>query len=217
MADVEQLTGRSDNIIVFADTLRFPQLHDLYLNYNGIRDIPDLAAPAAHSELFPAQLTHLSLAFNRLRVASIAHVCASFAQLVSLNLSHNELSALPPQMRLLSQLRNLNLSDNELGGGANWSVLASLPALTELDLSENRFAQIPSFAVESESFAQLEHLNLSANRVLCSEHILPVQRLPHIAIVDLRRNAFLDEIWRSIKLRKSAQEQSQKERYECVP
>ena len=108
------------------------------------------------------------------------------------------------------------LSGNELGGVATWSVLASLPELTELDLSENRFAEIPSFAADSDSFAQLEFPNLSGNLVRRSEYIMPVQRLPRIAIVDLRRNAFLDEIWNSIKLRKSAQKRSQKERYEGV-
>ena len=229
----------SDNNILISDILVFPKLHDLYLNCNGIREISDLSRRSTENKLFPKELTHLSLAYNELSIPSIINLCNAFHSLISLNLSNNALNAIPSQIVHLQHLSNFNLSCNKLQGLSVWNILANIPALTELDLSDNQFSAIPeitefqtiyhrtdsllhhqstasSVPMGPRFFPKLEYLNLKSNRIDHSADILCIQHYPRITMLDIRDNAFLNEIWISIKNRKIAAECSQQERYENV-
>ena len=215
----------SDTNVPISDILFFPKLQNLYLNCNGITDIPHLSKSSSNSVLCTQQLEHLSLSFNQLTNESISNISNAFESLISLDLSNNSLTSLPKQLLLLKHLNNLNLSNNNLKGMETWTVLASMRRLTELDLSDNEFSIIPSMndfkAIHKEQtdmkfFAELEYLNLQNNHIRCSDDILSIKDYAKVTMIDVRSNPFLNEIWSSIKNRRVAAENSRLQRYENV-
>ena len=81
-------------------------------------------------------------------VASIKHLRAQgleqFTNLVTLSLGSVNLTSLAnfPQ---LPKLQSLLLSDNRIAGGLEALAAAKLDQLSELDLSNNKLASLPSF------------------------------------------------------------------------
>eukprot|EP01083_Nonionella_stella_P135787 413069_1 len=216
----------SDNNIVLSDIILFPKLKHLSLNCNGIKTIPYLSTQRDQHPLFPKQLSHLQLAFNELSVASITNVCNVFHSLISLDLSNNSLITIPPQVIHLNNLRTFNLSNNKLQGIATWNILANIPALGDLDVSHNEFTMVPDIEdlqcvynpqnMNMVFFAELQFLNLKSNLIQDADDILPIQHYNQMSTIDLCANAFLKDIWNSIKNRKDAAKTSLMERYQNV-
>ena len=138
------------------------------------------------------ELRTLSLADNGLSEFP-PDLCRRLGHLVNLDLSHNQITALPPQFRRLDSLVVLNLAHNPLENWTLYSVFA-LPnlgtlnlsatqrhlghfppevaqlrrTLTDLDLSLNKLDHVP---VPIYDLEQLVRLNLSFNDVRpCCAH-----------------------------------------------
>ena len=77
----------------------------------------------------------------------------------ALDLSHNNLSALPDDLCALAQLASLNLSHNQFQ--ALPDVLRQLPALKEVDLSSNQITAVQ--AVDFDPMQSLESVDLRGN------------------------------------------------------
>ncbi len=84
-----------------------------------------------------------------------------FTNLVTLSLGSVNLTSLTnfPQ---LPKLQNLLLSDNNIAGGLEALTAAKLDQLTELDLSNNKFASLPSFKPLA-GLRSLKALHVEAN------------------------------------------------------
>jgi hypothetical protein len=84
-----------------------------------------------------------------------------FTNLVTLSLGSVNLTSLTnfPQ---LPKLQNLLLSDNKIAGGLEALTAAKLDQLTELDLSNNKFASLPSFKPLA-GLRSLKALHVEAN------------------------------------------------------
>ena len=86
---------------------------------------------------FPC-LEVLNLSFNGLGSEAVLAL-ADLPVLRLLDLTKNELAALPADMTGFAQLQTLNCDDNRLGGRDSlWTSLATLPNLTALSLARNR-------------------------------------------------------------------------------
>ncbi|KAA0203638.1 hypothetical protein HAZT_HAZT011142 [Hyalella azteca] len=83
-----------------------------------------------------------------------------------LDLSHNQLTALPPTFQLLLHLRTLYLSHNRFKQFPGVAVF-KLPHLHTLDISHNHLKELPQQGWQQ--LSELERLNLSHNEL----HLLP--------------------------------------------
>ena len=137
-------------------------------------------------EIFHPELNVLDLAQNKLRgiperledaigllVLNLSHnqiseippaTFVNLCDLMHLDISHNQLESLPAQMRRLSNLRVMNLSDNPLGF-AQLRQLPSLSALKELYLSNTQRTSV-NLPQSLEGLSHtLEVIDLSRNQL----------------------------------------------------
>merc|ERR1719290_681982 len=115
-----------------------------------------------------------------------SHLLMSSTDLLHLDLSNNQLDALPPQLRRLSNLQTLILSNNPLSHFQirplpalvelktlhlrnTQRTLSNIPTnlepllnLTDIDLSQNQLTKIPEGIV---TLANLKRLNLGSNEI----------------------------------------------------
>jgi Leucine-rich repeat (LRR) protein len=114
----------------------------LDLSSNALRTLPELT----HDKF--TDLQHLNLSRNHVTEADDTqrHQLTSLKSLTSLDLSYNELSALPPELQ---------------GSAVNTRDLSPLAQLTFLDLSHNSIAVLPRHALRG--MTHMLTLNLSHN------------------------------------------------------
>ncbi|XP_026863257.2 PH domain leucine-rich repeat-containing protein phosphatase 2 isoform X2 [Electrophorus electricus] len=157
--------------------------------------------------LYCQDITHLNLRHNFIRLDAPGGLCNfnRFAQLKSLNLSHNRLGVFPEAVCEIKTLAELNLSCNGLccippciGNLSSLQTLSldgnhlsSLPEelgrlaqLSSLGLSFNSFPHVPSVL---ERLVAMDRLAMAGNKVEVLE-LTSLLRALHIRTVDLRLN-----------------------------
>merc|ERR1719352_145644 len=132
--------------------------------------ISSLRVPANSLRL----LEHLDLSFNELHGDVLAQL-ARLPSLVTLNLSSNCISSVPPEEDLyaLQALEELCLAANDLVQFVQWRALDALPRLRKLSLASNRVKRLKDDAPDTATgdaelsyFPQLEELNLAGNEIV---------------------------------------------------
>ena len=155
-----------------------PNLVSLKLSHNRLSLLPDNVFSHLNS------LIHLDLSFNTIR-ANFKELFHYLQRIKELELASIGLTAWPHMP--LPHLIALNLSANALDNSGDPGVHHSirLDRLRVLDLSRNRFVQVPSFLWTSTPL--LRELDLSANpiRKLDAESLAGLWRLKTLAIQPL--------------------------------
>lgn len=144
-----------------------PSLHTLYLSGNHLASLPQHA-------FYPApSLVHLDLSHNRLSAIDIdgSGLFAQNAELLLLDLSHNEIADLPfVAFDGLTNLRQLNLAFNNLTV-VRFQLFRDLPNIERIDMSHNRLIWFPDnfFTLNR----KLQEMRLNGNRLnVLSKHSL---------------------------------------------
>jgi len=137
---------------------------------------------------FPA-LEVLNLSYNGLSSAAVAAL-ADMPRLRQLDLSSNQLTAMPADMSGFASLHSLNLEHNKLSSSATWLALGTLPMLRSLSLAHNRVDGLSPAAADT-SFPQLTTLDLSTNQIAKEEALLPVLQMGSLRTLLLYNNPFL--------------------------
>ncbi|XP_078687163.1 uncharacterized protein LOC144919561 [Branchiostoma floridae x Branchiostoma belcheri] len=125
--------------------------------------------------------SQIMLSHNRIETFPVSPPVMGSSNLTHLDLSHNLLSALPEEIRLLSNLRNLNVSHNKLHSiplgvcellsleifNMSYNFVQQLPPtvftnLKHLDLSYNKFQTVPDSILQTKS---ITYLNLLGNDI----------------------------------------------------
>lgn len=135
------------------------------------------------SKGFPHTLEHLQV--SGIRLARVDQRMIKLRQLVSLDLSNNEISKLPESWEQVASLRELNLAGNQLTTLSRefcTGVLAK--SLRQLILSSNLIELLPNFTC---SLAALLHLNLSKNKLRALPPALA--RLSQLQHLDASQNS----------------------------
>jgi Leucine-rich repeat (LRR) protein len=96
-----------------------------------------------------------------------------------LNLSGKGIDLLSPIFLNFKSIESINLSNN---GVVDPSVIAGMPSLNQLDLSNNAIKELKFLAVE-EGWKSLRRLNLASNRVT-ELSAIPVPSLTHLTLSD---------------------------------
>ncbi len=127
----------------------FPNLQLLCLSVNSLTVVPSLASFTS--------LVKLQIAFNKLTF--VPSTIFQMPSLVNIDLSYNQISCLPEALlgHISSSLSILTLSHNQLN---SFPAYFSDSRLTSLDLSRNRFKEVPDTIC---SIKTLECLNMSHN------------------------------------------------------
>jgi len=117
----------------------------------------------------------LNLSYNGLSTAAIAAL-ADLPRLRQLDLSMNELTALPADMSAFTALHSLNCEHNALGSEASFLALGSIPGLRSLSLAHNRVEALPASPIDA-AFSLLTTLDLAHNLIVHEEARLPVLQM----------------------------------------
>lgn len=139
-----------------ASPLRFT-FTSLRLSDNQFTTFP----PTGLDPLAFDKLTNLDLSYNQLRGPGLPQLILFAGTLRVLNLSHNCLFEVPPEILSLSHLEDLSLANNKIDSfpGGDRSPLRA--TLTSLNLSNNQFTAVPLRLLHH----SLTHLNLSRNSI----------------------------------------------------
>ncbi|XP_019643181.1 PREDICTED: protein scribble homolog [Branchiostoma belcheri] len=117
------------------------------------------------------------LSHNRIETFPVSPPVMGCSKLTHLDLSHNLLSALREEIRLLSNLRNLNVSHNKLQSIPPG--VYELLSLTVFDMSHNFVQQLPPT-----KFPSLEWLDLSSNKFqTVPDSILQTQSITYLNLL----------------------------------
>ena len=130
---------------------------------DGLPNLKELDASgnrmAAVPETLPASLTHLHLSGNRIQEVAASSISNASSVLV-LDLSDNQLTAVPGALGSLQVLQTLDLSGNVVGSLEGASIL-SLRQLWRLQLRGNRIRQVKRGLFDE--LRSLQILDLSSN------------------------------------------------------
>nr|XP_040044913.1 leucine-rich repeat-containing protein 69 [Gasterosteus aculeatus aculeatus] len=137
-----------------AELLALQHLSELNLGNNDFNDIP---APLGLLE----SLTKLYLYSNRI-TAVPPDVIRGLQNLVVLNLNHNQIQRLPPEIKSLSRLRHLSVLDNKLEEVP--VELGHLTSLTEINLTSNNLSWLPQQLYQCK---ELTKLHVARNKLTC--------------------------------------------------
>uniref|UniRef100_A0A671V0N0 Leucine rich repeat containing 69 n=1 Tax=Sparus aurata TaxID=8175 RepID=A0A671V0N0_SPAAU len=121
------------------------RLAELHLGNNALKELP---AVLGHLE----SLKKLYLFSNQITVVA-PEVMGGLHNLVVLNLNHNQIQRLPPEIRSLHGLQHLSLLDNQLEEVP--AELGQLTSLTELNLTSNNLSGLPQQLYQCEELTKL--------------------------------------------------------------
>ncbi|MBF8637725.1 hypothetical protein IRZ48_13465 [Pseudomonas fulva] len=150
----------------------------LSLSGIGVGELPDLSAAQGFSHV-----SELSLVNMRLTDLP-GEFLAPFRGILTLNLDNNALTQLPQGLSQLRELTELTLSRNSLSiGDAGFRLLAGIPRLSVLDLSDNTIGAIP---IEMNRLPRLRQLGL--RRTGLTQVPTHLDQAVSLEYVDLRDN-----------------------------
>ncbi|XP_073318962.1 leucine-rich repeat-containing protein 69 [Pagrus major] len=156
-----------------AELLSLRHLAELHLGNNALKELP---AVLGHLE----SLKKLYLFSNQITVVA-PEVIGGLHNLVVLNLNHNQIQRLPPEMKSLSRLQHLSVLDNELEEVP--AELGHLTRLTEINLTSNNLSGLPQQLYRCQ---QLTKLYLARNKLTS----LPegIEALTKLQVLDVAGN-----------------------------
>ncbi|NXQ91344.1 XRRA1 protein, partial [Nyctibius grandis] len=133
----------SENLLTLEPFRKFPELRELELSLNGLRNLKITAGDFLHLE-------DLDLSYNNLSPQDI-WTLGDLSQLKILRLTANELRSLPPDLAgswdsahlRFPSLEVLLLDDNRLSDPSVFVSLSHLCSLRELNLDGNRISAVP--------------------------------------------------------------------------
>jgi Leucine-rich repeat (LRR) protein len=157
-----------------------PKLHILLLNKLQLKTLPDEIKNCK-------SLTQLSIVHNPQLNFQQAFGNLASLKLKFIDLSHNELSELPPNLASIKTLSDLRLSHNTIGNSSSYKTLALLPQLFSLWLDNNQLRKLPK---EIGLLPYLHYLYLDNNLL----RTLPkdIKRISHMRAVWLGHNCFVE-------------------------
>lgn len=179
----------SDNQLSYEQVIeqfgQLPRLCSLFLACNSITSLQ--VPPRALRNL-----QALDLSFNELHGDVLAQL-ANLPSLVSLNLSSNCISSVPPEEDLdgLQALEELCLDANDLVQFVQWRALDALPRLRKLSLASNRVKRLKDDAPDLSNtsyFMALEELDLCSNEIAGVDSLPAVRLFPALQILHLGDN-----------------------------
>ncbi|XP_039676104.1 leucine-rich repeat-containing protein 69 isoform X2 [Perca fluviatilis] len=135
---------------------RLPNLSVLLLNNNSISALPAELLSLQHE--LPAVLGHLEslkklyLFGNQITVVP-PDVIDGLRNLVVLNLNHNQIQRLPPEIKSLSRLRHLSVLDNKLEEVP--VELGHLTMLSEINFTSNNLSWLPQQLCQCKELTKL--------------------------------------------------------------
>ncbi|KAL8185869.1 UNVERIFIED_CONTAM: hypothetical protein K2H54_059164 [Gekko kuhli] len=155
---------------------------------------------------FPATSLPASGAFCKLRVLALNQTGVTWAEVLlcatgwpaleELYLASNEISVLQRPIDVLQTLKWLDLSDNQLTDGNQLQLIADLPSLERLILSNNGISSIcfpdVGFGGKTRMFPSLTHLVVNGNRIAEWSVINELDKLQSLQSFDCRNNPLMD-------------------------
>ncbi|XP_060609833.2 geranylgeranyl pyrophosphate synthase isoform X1 [Anolis sagrei] len=155
---------------------------------------------------FPSSSPPNSRAFCNLKVLALNHtevtwtevlLCATvWPVLEELYLASNEISLLERPIDTLHNLKWLDLSDNQLTDGNQLHLIADLPRLETLILSNNAISSIHfpdvGFGCKTGKFPSLTHLGVNSNRIAEWSVINELDKLQSLHSLDCRNNPLME-------------------------
>lgn len=136
----------------------------------GLTELPD--------QLGDLKIEKLNLQGNWLTQQALNTLCR-LPDLRELNLSFNNLTQLPQEIKQLKQLQKLILYYNRIMAGTIANLCESLTNLQELNLGRNNLAQLPD---KINNLTRLQLLDLSDNELSLTAQYHIRQLLPHTKI-----------------------------------
>ncbi|XP_042314489.1 tubulin-specific chaperone E [Sceloporus undulatus] len=195
-----------------------PNIRRLNLSKNLLsfwKDVVDIACQLEHLEIlnlsenkmkFPSTLLPATRAFCNLRVLALNRtgvtwtevlLCATgWPALEELYLASNDISLLERPIDVLLNLKWLDLSDNQLTHENQLHLIADLPRLETLILSNNGISSIHfpdvEFGCKTNMFPSLTHLRVKGNRITEWSVINELDKLQRLQSLDCRNNPLMD-------------------------
>ncbi|XP_031802828.1 leucine-rich repeat-containing protein 69 isoform X1 [Sarcophilus harrisii] len=155
------------------ELISLTQLKKLNLGNNKLEEVPEELMYLKNLEIL-----HL---FKNLIKSFSPKSFDGLENLNILNMNHNMLKEIPPEINRLQNLRNLSLNNNQLTGIPK--ELCTLPYLSELHLNYNQIVSIPE---EFQTMKNLEKLSLARNLI----EVFPVVlcSMSNLKILDIAGN-----------------------------
>ncbi|KAJ6664663.1 hypothetical protein lerEdw1_006236 [Lerista edwardsae] len=155
---------------------------------------------------FPSTSPPASRAFCNLRVLALNQTGVTWTEVLScasgwpaleeLYLAFNDISLLTRPIDVLHTLKRLDLSGNLLHSGDQLHLLAELPKLERLILSDNAIASIHfpdvQFGSKTRMFPSLTHLVINGNKIAEWSVINELDKLQKLESFDCRNNPLMD-------------------------
>lgn len=134
------------------------------------------------------QLERLDLSNNQLR--AIPPAIKQLVNLEDLLLANNQIQELPTELCALRSLQSLSLQHNLFDHTSRPfdGDISALSDLISLDLSFNNFGEVPTSIC---SLSSLQELNMSNNRISYIREELPLGDLQNLLILDLSHNSIV--------------------------
>ena len=151
LANLKELNLRNNNLKDLSVSLCNLDLHDLYLSYNQICDLPQWFSKYKN-------LNRLDLNNNKL--SQVPEFLSDFEELTFLDLSHNNLSSLPNSYKNLINLSYFSISTNKFDLVPE--VIQYWKHLQVLYLDTNNLKIVPEWIGE---FPELRSIGLSNNQI----------------------------------------------------
>ncbi|XP_062831444.1 tubulin-specific chaperone E isoform X2 [Anolis carolinensis] len=195
-----------------------PNIRRINLSKNLLsswNEVVNIACQLEHLEIlnvsknkmkFPSTSLPSSRAFCNLKVLALNQtgvtwtevlLCATgWPALEELYLASNEISLLERPIDTLHNLKWLNLSDNQLTDGNQLHLIADLPRLETLILSNNAISSIhfpdAGFGCKTSKFPSLTHLGVKCNRIVEWSVINELDKLQNLHSLDCRNNPLME-------------------------
>lgn len=172
----------SENFLPLHPFGALPVLRELRMACNHIKHV---------GELYGFEnLLYLDLSYNSLTPEAVLELSA-MPRLKEVDLSGNQLRALPADLSGFAVLEKLVLEYNKFDDNAVFVSIATIPNLRALDVSHNFLSHLPKAAVEYHGYKFLEVLDLSFNYFSTEDDVNLLLQMPRLLRVLLYGNPLL--------------------------